>query len=333
MLSRTNLIVALVAGLIASTSSPTFAALTTAEGIPDGNGNFYFSDINLGSGAAGFGTFSRESLVDIYTDVHYYTYNLQTYIDSANPFISNSTTESHSYITDSFGVIKESSWAWEITNENGNVMNGVVYTRSDPPYPTQVWGTILGDDGDYLRIGYVEVPIYDGEMLFCDTYPANCSQQEQYFQFLTKYRPITSYYELGNFDLGNSLVYYADGSSESLLLALKWSPRPFFSGYYVYPDVYRYTQAIGLDHGNISLTFSSYDEIVGISLAYTIPEPEIYAMLLAGLGIVGAVTRRRHIKSARNYNQEKKPQRPAFHTMRDCGTRVKLTANPYPIWL
>jgi hypothetical protein len=48
-------------------------------------------------------------------------------------------------------------------------------------------------------------------------------------------------------------------------------------------------------------------------LTSPIPEPETYAMLLAGLGVVGAVVRRRRIKAATQAQPRKKPQSPTLH--------------------
>ncbi len=50
----------------------------------------------------------------------------------------------------------------------------------------------------------------------------------------------------------------------------------------------------GTAYANIhTVDFASSGEIRGFLHAAPIPEPEVYAMLLAGLGLVGAITRRR----------------------------------------
>ncbi|MCL2525331.1 MAG: PEP-CTERM sorting domain-containing protein, partial [Betaproteobacteria bacterium] len=45
-----------------------------------------------------------------------------------------------------------------------------------------------------------------------------------------------------------------------------------------------------------SLRFG-HSNVISIPEPFSIPEPETYAMLLAGLGVVGAITRRRHTKA------------------------------------
>ncbi|MCL2161665.1 MAG: PEPxxWA-CTERM sorting domain-containing protein [Betaproteobacteria bacterium] len=88
--------------------------------------------------------------------------------------------------------------------------------------------------------------------------------------------------EYGIFDFENSFVTYADGSSESLSQVIGAANN------YLTFDFYS---------GNI-LTFEwrSRNEITGISFVYNlsaVPEPDTWAMLLAGLGFVGWMSRKR----------------------------------------
>lgn len=85
----------------------------------------------------------------------------------------------------------------------------------------------------------------------------------------------------GIFDFQNSFVYYSDGTSQSLTSVIE-------------------NDAIfaWLDEGDVSVLrwIKVGAEVTGFTLAYnlnTIPEPETWAMLLAGLGIVGIITRKR----------------------------------------
>jgi len=87
--------------------------------------------------------------------------------------------------------------------------------------------------------------------------------------------------EYGIFDFGRSWVSYlgADGTEYLTLAQIRESGGDFSL----------------LADGNISLSWSANYRITGINFEYLnpVPEPETWAMLLAGLGIVGATARRR----------------------------------------
>jgi len=82
------------------------------------------------------------------------------------------------------------------------------------------------------------------------------------------------------FDFENSVVRYSDGDSQTLAQIIADS-----SYVRVYDNIF-ITWELGWQGQNGR-------EITDISLAYTVPEPETWAMLLAGLGLVTGVTRRR----------------------------------------
>jgi len=101
------------------------------------------------------------------------------------------------------------------------------------------------------------------------------------------------YSGIGIFDFEQSYIYYANGSSISLADYMRQS----FNAPLTEAGSY---QVLSFDTRNESIfTFRWFDgnEVAGMTLAYNpIPEPETWAMLLAGLGIVGAVARRQRIK-------------------------------------
>jgi hypothetical protein len=95
----------------------------------------------------------------------------------------------------------------------------------------------------------------------------------------------------GIFDFENSFVYYA-GETEGVSLAQLFA-QFFAPGQPVSPNV---SVVMLPKESNFGIGWVDDREIVAISLTYNlnaIPEPETWAMLLAGLGIVGAATRRR----------------------------------------
>jgi len=116
-----------------------------------------------------------------------------------------------------------------------------------------------------------------------------------------------------------SFIHYSDGDSQSLaeiisqiMLEIPRNPEQIRSsgwGYGVLSVDTRNNSFIFYrrscnEYEDCYFPFASYDDIpsiTGITLALipsAIPEPETWAMLLAGLGVVGAVTRRRRIKAA-----------------------------------
>ncbi|MDR2015613.1 MAG: PEPxxWA-CTERM sorting domain-containing protein [Azoarcus sp.] len=105
---------------------------------------------------------------------------------------------------------------------------------------------------------------------------------------------------VGIFDFENSFVYYA-GESEGVSLAQMLADGGMgvgiSFGYSEEQLMYYPGDVSGPTYISFDLTwYTGFREITGMTLAYNlpaIPEPETWAMLLAGLGLVGAVAKRR----------------------------------------
>jgi len=102
--------------------------------------------------------------------------------------------------------------------------------------------------------------------------------------------------EYGIFDFENSFVYY-EGDEEGVSLA------QIMAQALADPEnnQSRLDFSYSLNDFDLEFLWNSDSKVTGMTLAYNlpaVPEPETYAMLLVGLGIVGAVTRRRRMKTA-----------------------------------
>jgi hypothetical protein len=98
--------------------------------------------------------------------------------------------------------------------------------------------------------------------------------------------PISGY---SIFDFDNTIIYYAGGESETLAQIMA-------AGTGNDPGSYLGLQlSFEFRDGNIqSLSWYSSRQIINVDLVFNaIPEPETWAMLLAGLGVVGMVARRK----------------------------------------
>ncbi|MDR2208045.1 MAG: PEP-CTERM sorting domain-containing protein [Azoarcus sp.] len=102
---------------------------------------------------------------------------------------------------------------------------------------------------------------------------------------------------VGIFDFENSFVYYeGEVGGVSLAQILAGVDGELLSFHNHYDGAYADN-----DYASYSLSWFSDRKIIGMSLAYNltaVPEPEAWVMLLAGLGIVGAVARRRRARAA-----------------------------------
>jgi hypothetical protein len=91
--------------------------------------------------------------------------------------------------------------------------------------------------------------------------------------------PVSGY---GMFDFKNTRIHYGDGSSSALLSEIMVNDNPDRKHFW-------------FESGSLSgLGWLSDKPITSIDVAiFAVPEPETWAMLLAGLGLVGTVARRR----------------------------------------
>ena len=96
----------------------------------------------------------------------------------------------------------------------------------------------------------------------------------------------------GSFDLQNSIVYYKDGSTASLAQIAG----SLIAGD---PDTHVRVSSNSLGATELSAVWYSSNPFTSITIAWNngptpaVPEPETWAMLLAGLGVIGSVARRR----------------------------------------
>jgi len=254
-------------------SSPASAETFFAEGVWNADRNqFEFYDSRLNSSNPStpyFASFGDD----------WYDMRLQTSIDFYNPFVFNSDVNYEKYgfgFGFGFGVL-------------GDVISGFyngvyrdVFREGDSMERT-VYGFYwsCGYDPYYRcttpQYGYTEK---DGVRTYIDWWLALSEIGD----------PVS--HGVGIFDFEQSFVYYKrnDGSSESKSLAQIIRNHDYSSYYY------------DTSNGSFSIMLNGYwshGEITGITLAYNlpVPEPETWAMLLAGLGIVGAVSRRQRTKA------------------------------------
>jgi hypothetical protein len=278
------------------------AAALTVEGIWDADTNsFIFYDSNLGSGTEIFGTLGR-------TDYGWYQLQIQT--NSISLYPKNFASYAYSPGYYSFSQVKGPSqfgysyamysgyfdehpihapiggeFSWTEFDEHGriagNAYYGILPEMENWNNPVVVYGHLFY----YYSQPGMAMPIIPEDYILGTT---SLSVYDIYYMVLENFPETSLFSGYGIFDFQNSFVTFAEGDSLSLSEIL----RDTRSKSYRFID------------GNIDLSWGQSGirgeadfnrEIVGISLAYNlpaIPEPETWAMLLAGLGIVGAVTRK-----------------------------------------
>jgi len=231
-----------------------------------------------------------------------YQYNLETYIDKDNPvfFHPGAAVETYQYNTrnnETFGYIyrqpvyvdgkitRDSEYytSSEYLKEGGEITR-LRYTWWYDPVDED--GQHQGKTGEFFEWTSPDSYRYGtGQFSILNNDPFDLVELDSKMQLDF---PVSGY---GIFDFENSFVYY-EGESEAVSLA------QIIAGDV---DGDRLTYLYGVDSENVQIMWVSSRKVSGISLSYglndpnvpTIPEPETYAMLLAGLGVVGVAAKRR----------------------------------------
>jgi len=128
--------------------------------------------------------------------------------------------------------------------------------------------------------------------------------------------------DLNIIDFENSLIYFSDASEGISLQTILFGhtidgiPIDFFG------RIYTISNIPGEQYFSVQFNFPPLGVVTGMTLAYNlpIPEPETWAMLLAGLGIVGAVTRRQRTKAAIQVRPRERNDNVPYFTQ--CGTHM-----------
>ncbi len=274
---------------IAAVSSNALAATVTLSGVKDEFGNFAFYDPMFNNGSDSFATLaSNGSTFSFMTNIDYENSSIHSSYYPGTEFgdlfalYAGSYVDRHSYYTDEGTV--EQTLAVGYTGDllvnlayviDGSYVGGEYYLY-EPLIEPHYWHQVFGPDG----------LIFDSNAPF---------DLDELASTVWANYP-TSGYDF--FDFQNSFVYYSDGTFLSFSDILGEGGLSSFTD-----PLFHFTFA----YGNISIEWSAaipgrtrgLKTIDSVTLAInTIPEPETWAMLLAGLGIVGAVARRRRIKAA-----------------------------------
>ena len=267
------LVAALAFSLVAlSGSVPASAETTITNGVQFGLGGFVFFDPRLNSQIfppeSGFATLELAALYEPgLSDSRVYL--LQTYIDPGNPFVPNPGT-----------AVTQQTYYYYMNPSDEEYVEREQYTSYEGSITSRFW-LYLRDTDNGVYYSNLKAGEYDST----DPFDRDALRSEAYSDL-----PLSAF---GIFDFENSLIYYA-GETEGVSMAQVFA-QIFASGQPASPSV-----ALELFPTTNQIKFSWVDdrEIVGISLAYNlpIPEPDTWAMLLAGLGVVGMLTRKRQAK-------------------------------------
>jgi len=297
---KTLLTATAMAFSIAAVSGSALAETVILNGVSDAAGNFTFYDSRLDNGSAGFATLTTTGTG---------SFRFETYIEWNNPF--NYSSSNNPYVSESFsfGDSQYKYWKRTLTNPltlytDFFVEEAYVYndgSRKEVSSKWVHWGSLEYAKGhnasEYVRDEsgeYYYRSIGGNQGNFESTAPFNVSELEN--QIWANY-PTSGY---GIFDFQNSFVNYSDGTYLSFADIL--GEGGMSPGFTFMDSLFSFS----FSQGNVDIEWSAAMQgrqrgvgektITGVSLAYNltaVPEPETWAMLLAGLGIVGAVARRR----------------------------------------
>ncbi|MCL2161434.1 MAG: PEPxxWA-CTERM sorting domain-containing protein [Betaproteobacteria bacterium] len=268
---KLSLFTATLALSVASVSGSAPAFADTLFGVPAEDGYFTFSDDRLNPDSASpqpsFATLGVGHPLPEHPglNVHF----LSAYMDPNNPYSSNPGA-----------AIAHQAYYYTI------------YPSGDPWFEREqyaidssfFWIYISGSDGSAW---------YNYENVAEGSYSYDPFDRDELRAVTYSTLPLSTF---GIFDFENSFVYYA-GETEGVSLAQVFA-QFFAPGQPVSPGV---SVEVFPGENNFWISWADDRDIVAISLTYNlnaIPEPETWAMLLAGLGIVGAVTRRRRTRAA-----------------------------------
>jgi len=257
---------------IISGSSPAFAETVITEGIWNGAQNrFEFYNDRLDSDAS-----TPFALFGSYGPTPDFTYKvLTTNIDLHNPYVFNSDTDWEKYTYYSRIVSSERI----LDFERSDYRNGAFDQKELFHYDTV--GTV--PYYYYYRKQMADNEVYESSNPFDVNALGNTIQS------------VFPASGVGIFDFEHSFVYYETGESMSLAQIISNN---------LYNPVYSHESDAGfsLDTSNndFEIRWGGEGGPVGrisrITLAYNlpaVPEPTTWAMLLAGLGVVGAIARRK----------------------------------------
>jgi hypothetical protein len=288
------------------------SAFVISNGVMDEYGNFTFYDSRLNSGSSGFASLTSDGAGAFRFTTYINTNNSNNFSHSYNQYaqVSYSFDKRDSvenpdktftyerngrfYTEPGFatsGFALQTAYAYDNGSRKEVSLETNLFANNGAPIGHDRRGFISDGEGDrYWQSGF------SGE----STDPFDVSELES--RIWGDY-PTAGY---GIFNFHNSFVNYNDGSRQSFadIIGTGGLGSDFT---FVNPNF-----AFNFVNGNIDImwgdlsaymddsgsVFAAYNfdvkTVTGVTLAYApVPEPETWAMLLAGLGIVGAVTRRR----------------------------------------
>ncbi len=277
---------------IAAVSSNALAATVTLSGVKDEFGNFAFYDPMFNNGSDSFATLTSNGS----------TFRFATNVDYENSSIHSSTYNPRIELADWFVFYSgfyEDRYSYYLQFDGGDTYTQVLY--ADHTGYLSVKRESTTGDGYYSSEDYQYNPLFEPHYWHYWQQVSGAGISDAPFDVDELASTVWANYPTSGydfFDFQNSFVYYSDGTF------LSFSDILGEGGFSSFTDPLFYFY---FAYGNIEIEWSAaipgrtrgLKTIDSVTLAInTIPEPETWAMLLAGLGIVSAVARRRRIKAA-----------------------------------